>query len=634
VTFGAARGVAAGTDVREAGAAAAAAGAVAFVPVLGLAAAQGGYFPTAWGWASVPLLTTAAVGLALRSELRLSRSELLLLGTLGALAAWTVASLVWSSATADTVLEVERVLVYVAGLGAVLVVGQARSSRHVLIGLLTAITLITGFSLATRLFPDRIGVHDTVSGYRLSEPIGYWNGLGIFAAMGALLALAFAARARTLAARAGCSAVLLVLLPTVYFTFGRGAWIALAAGLVVAVAVDPRRLQLLSALIVLAPAPALAILIAWREPALSRSGSTLAVAAHAGHRVAAAVAGLAALNAVLGAGLAVAERRFMPSLLVRRVFGGVVCAAVVVAVAGLLIRYDGPVHLAKRVYTSFTAPPPRLTSLNQRLLNLSGTWRADLWRLAWDDALRHPVLGAGPGTYERYFLAHQPAAVGQRVRDAHNLYLETFAELGAVGLALLAAFVLSPVAAVRRARREPLVPLVAAASVAYFVHAAADWDWELPAVTLVALICMSALVRADAEEQPSSPLSPTSRWSIAAVAVAAALFGSVTLAGNAALAASHAALARGDVATAATNARRARELLPWSPLPWAALGRTQLTAGLVRGGRESLRKAVSMDRGDWQLWYELSRATTGAERTRSLEQIGRLYPRWRLGEGT
>lgn len=579
----------------------------------------------------MPLLATIAVVLAVRNDVRPARSELALLGTLGAFAAWTVLSLAWSVASSATVLEIERVLLYVAATGAIVLVGRARSEQQVLGGLMIAIALISGFSLATRLFPDRIGVYDGagVSGYRLSEPIGYWNGLGLFAAIGALLALAFAARARTPIARAACGALLVVLLPTVYFTFSRGAWIALAAGLLLAIVVDSRRLQLLAALIVLVPAPALAIFVAWREPGLTHGGSTLALAAHEGHRVALAVVGLAAVNAVLGAGLAVAERRFRPPVLVRRLFAVAVCAAVLAALAAVLVRYDGPVHLAKRAYTSFTAPPPpRLTSLNQRLLNLSGTWRSDLWRLAWDDSLRHPALGAGAGTYERYFLAHQPPAMQQRVRDAHNLYLETLAELGPVGLALLIAFVATPIAALRRTRRRPLVPLAFGAYVAFLVHAAGDWDWELPAVTLAALFCMSAIVRADTDEPQPSPLAPAVRWSVAGIAVAAAVFASMTLVGNAAVAASGTALDRGNIVAAASDARRARRLLPWSPLPWAALGRAQLQAGLVGDGRRSLRKAVSMDPGDWQLWYDLAGATTGAEHARALRHVGLLYPRW------
>ena len=62
---------------------------------------------------------------------------------------------------------------------------------------LVAIFLASGYGLLTRLFPERLGVFDPVAAYRLEEPLTYWNALGLFAAMGALLALGFAARAET-----------------------------------------------------------------------------------------------------------------------------------------------------------------------------------------------------------------------------------------------------------------------------------------------------------------------------------------------------------------------------------------------------------------------------------------------------
>ena len=50
--------------------------------------------------------------------------------------------------------------------------------------------------------------------------------------MGVLLALGFAARGKTLAARGFAAAALPVLLTTLYFTYSRGGWMALAVGLV------------------------------------------------------------------------------------------------------------------------------------------------------------------------------------------------------------------------------------------------------------------------------------------------------------------------------------------------------------------------------------------------------------------
>src|SRR5256884_645342 len=247
----------------------------AFAPVVGLAGAQGGYFPSAWGWATFPLLWLAALALALRERVRLSGSERAFLGLLVALTVWILLSATWSVASAPSILESQRGLLYVAGVAAVLLVTRSRDVPRLLGGLLAAICAITIFSLATRLFPDRVGVYDGTSVYRLAQPIGYWNGLAIFAGMGSLLALGFACGGRSLLTRAAAAVAPVFLLPTFYFPFGRGVWIALAAGAVFAVAIDPRRLQLLAGLLTLVPLPATAVWLASREPGLTHAGASL-----------------------------------------------------------------------------------------------------------------------------------------------------------------------------------------------------------------------------------------------------------------------------------------------------------------------------------------------------------------------
>jgi hypothetical protein len=67
--------------------------------------------------------------------------------------------------------------------------------------------------------------------------------------------------------------------------------------------------------------------------------------------------------------------------------------------------------------------------------------------------------------------------------------------------------------------------------------------------------------------------------------------------------------------------------MPWSPRPWESLGQAQLAAGLLPDARRSFRKAISMDDGDWQLWYELSGATTGPAQRLALRRAIALYPR-------
>jgi len=606
----------------------------AFAPVVGLAGAQGGFFPGAWGWATFPLLWLAALALALRDRVRLSSPEKVLLGLLFALTLWILLSATWSVASAASILESQRALLYVAGVAAALLVSRSRDVPRLLGGLLAAICAIAAFSLATRLLPDRVGVFDPTSVYRLAQPIGYWNGLAIFMGMGALVALAFASRARWVVVRAVCAGALVLLLLTFYFTFGRGAWIALAAGVFTAVAVDPRRLQLLASVLVLSPAPAVAVWAASREPGLTHAGAAYGRAVHDGHRLALVLLFLAVANAVLAVAFALVERRFEPAAWARQGFAVAIALVVVAGLAGVLVRYGGPTTLAHKGYRAFKAPPPHVQSnLNKRLLSFSGNGRADLWRVAWDDARRHAVLGSGSGTYERYFLAHQPPAVS-RVRDAHGLFIETLAELGPLGLILLLGALVVPLTVLAQARRHPLVPGAAGAYTAYLVHTGVDWDWELPAVTLAGLLCGAAILVAARGSFRSPRLSAPARWTGVVVIVVAAGFAAVGLVGNTALSRSNDARQKHDWAAAAVDARRAEMWMPWSPKPWEALGRAQLGAGLPSPARASFRKATSMDSGDWELWYRLASASSGAERLHALREAARLFPRAQLLRGS
>ena len=286
--------------------------------------------------------------------------------------------------------------------------------------------------MLTRLFPERLGVFDPVAAYRLEEPLTYWNALGIFAAMGAILALGFAARAQTLVVRVLAAATLPVLFSTIYFTFSRGAWVAAGIGLVVAIAIDPRRLQLLLTGLVLAPVSALAVLISSHQDALTRTDAPLAAASREGHRLAVYLLLLVGASALVGAALALAERRVVPGRPVRLAFAGALALVAVASLLAVFVHYGGPVALARKGYDSFTTTSGGTpVNLNQRLFTFSGSYRSELWHAAWHDYKAHPVLGSGPGSYEQYWNKHRP--IQHKVRDAHNLYLEVLAELGRSG---------------------------------------------------------------------------------------------------------------------------------------------------------------------------------------------------------
>ena len=175
------------------------------------------------------------------------------------------------------------------------------------------------------------------------------------------------------------------------------------------------------------------------------------------------------------------------------------------AVAGAIATYGSPLHMASRVSHALESKPPKLTA-NQsaRLETLSLNGRPMLWRSALDDVGDHPLLGSGAGTFEQYWNQHRPRPYF--ARDAHSLYLERLAEQGPVGLVLVIALLGYPLAIAVRNRRDPAVVTAAGALVAFAVHAGFDWDWEMPAVTGLALVAASAIVLSAATEHVA-PLS-------------------------------------------------------------------------------------------------------------------------------
>ncbi len=80
----------------------------------GLSFENGGYFPVSWGWSGLGLLWLAAVALALGLAVEASGLDSLFLGALTGLTAWTFLSALWTSTVPDTVLEGERMLLYLS----------------------------------------------------------------------------------------------------------------------------------------------------------------------------------------------------------------------------------------------------------------------------------------------------------------------------------------------------------------------------------------------------------------------------------------------------------------------------------------------------------------------------------------
>ena len=162
-------------------------------------------------------------------------------------------------------------------------------------------------------------------------------------------------------------------------------------------------------------------------------------------------------------------------------------ATLAVVVALVLV----PVLAAGKDQTASTTPAFGATSAR---LASAGSHRYDYWRVAASTWAAHPLLGVGSGGYAVAWLRARPQP--ERIRDAHSLPLETLAELGLAGAALLAAAVGGVVLCARRVQAaDPVLAAgPAAALVAFGLHASIDWDWEMPTVSLAALVLAGMLV--------------------------------------------------------------------------------------------------------------------------------------------
>jgi O-Antigen ligase len=575
---------------------------VVVVPAAILAAlawSSGGYFPRTWG--AVLLLEAialAAVAL-LATRVTMGLAELAVVGGLLGLVVWQLVSRAWAVDPDATVLEAERTLLYAGAAASAFLAVTRDRAEGLVVGILVGTGVVTIGGLAEHVLGPG-SPND-----RLEDPVGYTNASGIVATTTLLLGLGLAAEGapwrRGLAAGLAAPAA-----AALYLSLSRGSLLAAAIG-VVLLAVTTARTAALSRVALVALPAGGAFLLAAQVGQFDAPGASLSEIASL-----LALGGLALAAAVL----AVATPRIPVPHVPRSAGLAFGAAAAVLAVVALA-------YLGAREIREARSTPAAQQGAPDRLLSGSTSSRSEYWDVAGRMVEDAPLLGEGAGGFTRIWLRDRPALLF--VKDAHNLYLETLAELGPVGLAALLLVLLTPLARARRAARHPAGRAALAAYVALLAHAAVDWDWELPAVTLATVLLGVALVQLGGQAAPR-PLTPAARGAILA---AAALTGAVAIvahAGNGSIAEAHEALDRGDARTATREADRATQFAPWAAEPWQLLGEAELAAGGLERGRRHLRRATREDPRSWSAWLSLALASPGAERERALERALALNP--------
>jgi hypothetical protein len=447
-----------------------------------LAFFTGGYFDEARTWAGVVVWALVVVAALIDPRsLPRGRPALLAFAGLAALAGWTLASTAWAPIAGNAYHAGQIAFLYLGALLAAAMLLRSPGGLGALEPALAAgAVIVVGYGISERLLPGLLEFARSASARgRLEQPLTYWNAIGELAALGFVLCARLAGdvrRPRQLRQAAVAAGVLAGL--GVYLSFSRGALFACAAGLVALIVAAPRTDQLRAVGLLLGAAILVSAAVAPLSAVTSLHGS-LGTREWEG-AVALAVLVVVAAAAVLA--LSVLERRqgASPLALPRRaswIALAVICAGLALAI----------------VVGSREGTGPPLSAGSGRLVTLQSN-RYAYWRVAFKAFAHDPVQGVGAGGWSVWWLRYR--TVNEFARDAHSLPLQTLAELGLVGLALLGLFVTGLARVARAAYRA--APALAAGPIAglvcYTAHAPLDWDWQMPAVTLVAIALAGGLV--------------------------------------------------------------------------------------------------------------------------------------------
>jgi O-antigen ligase len=556
---------------------------------------------------------------------------------LAAFVVWNGVSVIWSITPDRSWEYFNRGFVYLAFavLGLFLGAALPQPARTVagVLTILLAATIVWALlgKVVPDLFPDGARIA------RLRDPVGYWNGLALVAALALPLGLWLAARrehARAL--RAAASVLLFLATVTLLLTYSRGGVVVALVAVAVFVAICPERVEAVAALVVSLPG-AIAI-AAWgfSEPGLVADQQPYDDRLRSGLIFGALLVLGAGLVGVAAYTLVGREDRLRPRFRWRLTGARLLAGAAVALLVAVLAASGGrPVDWVRDGAREFTNPvstagtePGRLGSFSS---NSRWTWWEETWAIFRDD----PVGGAGAGTFA---VARRPIRDNTTFAlEPHNIALQFLAETGVVGFLLFAGAVAAAafgvVFSLRRlgGTERAAAQALAVAPLAYLLHALIDYDWDFVALTGPIMLVLGVLLAAG---HTSGPRRRSALWTIGTVLTAAALIFSLVspwLASRS-VAAAYEAIDRGDIDEALDDSRRARALNPLSIQPLLATAAAEEARRDDRAALERYVEAVELQPENWRPWYELGqfelftgrreRAVSHLQRARELDPLG------------
>lgn len=557
------------------------------------------------------------------------------------LAALTAVSVTWAANPSDAWVEANRTLTYATVFAAAAALAHAVPGRwNAVLGALTlSAIVISAYAVLTKVMPDALNPGEIYS--RLSEPFGYWNSVGLMAALGIPGCLWFGARRwghQAVGALAYPALGLLVL--TIMLAYSRGALAAAALGVAFWFATVPLRLR--GAVVLIVGATGGALMAAWAlsQDTLTSDRVPVELRTQAGHELGLLVVVMLGLLALAGLAVnfALAARQVQPHT--RRRAGIALLVALVLVPfgvgIGLATRPQGLGGSISDAWTSLTDPHARIPSNDPSRLTAAGSVRARYW----DEALHifkdNPVKGVGADGYATVRKRYRTA--DGAVRQAHGYIVQTLADLGILGLlaslALTGAWLVSAARATGLRRRDRGLPFpperiglltLAAIVIVFATHSLVDWTWFVPANAIVAIIAAGWLagrgplraqdepsrrprkrlterLRAGLHERPRAIAACT----VTLIALIAAWTAWQPLRSANADQDAIASLGQGHEAKARAQALAARDRNPLSIDPLKTLSTIESIQGRKNEARDALEQAVRLQPANPESWLALA----------------------------
>ena len=583
-----------------------------------LGAFEGGSAPADWYPAALFLAALATLTALVAPPTRVERARAwnVALVLFGLFTLWSYLSILWAGAPADAWDGANRTLMYWL---AVAVVGlrpwpaPAARAALALVGFGCA-ALAIGVMAVAAFGDDAARVF--LQG-RLSEPTGYANAtgclflIGLWPALQLALDLRWSWPLRALAFGAAC-----LLLEVAVLTQSRGAALALAATAIVFVALHPRRFPALLALVTLGAlsASTWTTLTSVREAATAAEIGPALADARAALALACALAVLAGAIAVL-----VARQLFGRSGVSSRIRRrGDLALAVVAGVLaiGALAGATTTGWLGDRWEAFKTQDYEEVESGSTRFTGALGSGRYDYYRVALNEFRDEPLLGIGTDNFAIPYLAQRRTP--EAPAHPHSLAIRVLSQLGIVGTLLFCGFLIAALAGFARVRRKGTASERAVAvgalcgAVVWFVHGLADWLWEFPALSLLALGLLAIAARTGTAPVSRRRLGGgwRGRLGLRVGIAVVALLATVTFALPGAAAryesAAGGAARNGDRETAMRRLDRARTLNRLDPDPVLSRAILARRRGDLATARADLAEALRREETNWFAHFEMA----------------------------